>query len=231
MSKYKLINTLDRSKLAEGRNFGFACTTLLKKKNTLTVTTCPLTACRDFLNDIIWTQSTKKPYSIYGLKSEYVEGLFEKNRAYLLISIEKQGRDLKEYLNYKRDYETLKKNYKNLEKAINWFEKQFKIKSKTKIEEIEENRYLCIVPIFWTQGTYRISLYTLLLRTLMFWEQGDIIEFLKNFKHDASDTYIINGALPKIKIMLEGCIPEQDMSSIISPHNMGILSYVFPVKN
>ena len=55
-----------RSKLCEGRNYGVGFT-ILNKKGSKFETYLPFTACRDYLNDFAYVESTKKEIgSIYG---------------------------------------------------------------------------------------------------------------------------------------------------------------------
>lgn len=222
----KLIDRKKRSTLSEGRDYGFS-SALAKNVNGDIETVCPVTACKDFLNDVIYTEITGKPYSIYGLKYSK-QNIFSDGVGYLVFGIEKQGSfGSYDYPNYKRDLETLASNWKNLEKFINWFEKEFKLESLTKISQLGENRYLAVFPKFWAEGTYLISLYGLLMRTGFFYKEGEPMQFLKNFKYDTKDVYIINSALPKIELMLNGKIPKQDLNECGCPHSLGIVSYKF----
>jgi hypothetical protein len=223
--KLSLIDKKNRSTLSEGRNYGFS-TAMAKREDGNLVTVCPITACKDFISDVIYTEKTGKPYSIYGL-SYSKQNIFNDGVGYMVFGIEKQGRELSEYTNYKRDYETLASNYENLQKFINWFEKEFKLESFTEIKQIGENRYVAVFPLFWSEGTYLISLYGLLLRVGMFYKDGDIITYLKNFKNDSGDAMMINTVMNKIEKMLKGEIPKQDLNSCYSPHSTGIQGYSF----
>lgn len=214
-----------RASLSEGRNYGFA-STLAKRKDNKFISYCPLTCCKDFVSDLVYSEITGKEYNIYGLKS-YKYGLFADGVGYLIFGIEKQGRELVEYTNYKRDYEMLASNYKNLQKFINWFEKEFKVESLTEIKQIGENRYVATFPLFWADGTYLISLYGLLLRVGMFYKNEDVMAYLKDFKHDSGDAMMINTVMNKIERMLKGEIPKQDLGSCHSPHSIGISGFSF----
>ncbi len=223
--EFNLINSHNRASLSEGRNYGFASALAKRVDNTLT-TVCPITCCKDFISDVVYTEATGKPYSIYGL-SYSKQNIFQDGVGYMIFGIEKRGRELAEYDNYKRDYEMLAGNYNNLEKFINWFEKQFKLQSFTKIKQLGENRYLAAFPLFWGEGTYLISLYGLLLRVGIFYKDGDVMTYLKDFKYDSRDGMMINTIMPKLQKMLDGTIPKQDMNSCSSPHSTGIQGFNF----
>ncbi len=223
---YKLIEPFDRKSLSEGKDYGMAFAMVKKEKKVITCCIA-INCCKDFMSDLIWSNAVNKPYSIYGLNYS-PQNIYNKNEAYLVISIEKKGRNLVEYGNYKRDYDLLKSNYKNLQSYINQFEKRLKIKGLTKIEEIQENRYLVTFNTFWVKGTYLISLFTLLLRVGMFYKEGDIIAHLEGDNYDSADKYIVNSVISKIQQMLDGFIPEQNLNEVKSPHNLGIQSYAFP---
>ena len=223
-SQFNLIEKGKRSELSEGRNYGFATTLAYREDKTLH-TTHALTCCKDFENDVLFSFHTKKPYSIYGLKTEYIPNLFQDGVGYLIFSIEKQGRNENEYSNYKRDYETLPANIPNLLKFINWFEEKLNFKSLTKINQLKENRFVAIYPSEWSGGTYLISLYILLLRVGMFYKGEEPMQFLKQFKYDNQDAYMVNTALPKIERLLKNGLVKQDLNAISSPHNLGICTF------
>jgi hypothetical protein len=226
-AKYKgqfiLIDKQDRSKLSEGRNyqmgFGFAT-----KKGFTIELAYPISPCRDYLNDEVWSEVTGKSYSAYGLNSSK-KNLFKNNEAYLVFSICKQGRNLTEYSNYKRDYNMLAENYKNLQIFLNWFEDKLNVKQKTKITKLEDNKYLAVFDLFWSLETYKISLFTLLMRIGFFYKKGDCMEYLNKFEYNSDDKYLINTCIDKISRLLKGEIPKQDLSKVYAPHNIGICSF------
>ena len=55
------------------------------------------------------------------------------------------------------------------------------------------------------------------------------LDFLKSFKDDTSDQYLMVSALPKIEKMLNGNIPEQPLSSYDgrNVHSNGIIAFNF----
>jgi len=227
-----LVDTQNRSKLSEGRNWGVGYSFVLKNKNTYT-TQFPLTCCKDFLHEIVHSQHTKAEWSKYGLNTQYVDGLFDfkKNLAYMVIGILGYNKSKKEYAKQNDDIKTLSNNLTNLEKFLNWFEDKFKIENKTNLFRFKtDNRYLCVTPIWWTEHSYKISLYTWLIRVGFYWNGADdILEYLKDIKYSDEDRMFYKTIAPKLERMLSGDIPNPKMSKSDScPHERGIIGYNFP---
>lgn len=229
-SKYTFIDEKDRAVLNEGKNYGVGFSFCKKIDNTTFVNCYPQSCCKDYLSDCVFSEITGKPYSAHGLHSSK-QNLFVDGNAYLAMSILKRGaRNPVEYENYKRDCDALNTNYENIVKLLNWFEKKLKLKIKTKIIKIKDNLFILVVPLFWVGGTYLISLYSLLARMSIFYKSGDPMEYLNNFNYDASECYLIKPCIPKINLMFNGIIPEQDFNANISWHNCGIIGYQFPTS-
>lgn len=221
----KLINKQNRGLLAEGRNYGmgFAFCTV---KDDVVTTTMALTACKDFLNDQIWSDKTGKPYKIYGLSTEPL-GLFDGPVSHMVIGIlpyNKGGA----YHKMEADVAQLSGNYHKLQAFINNIESLLKLEELTSITPIEENRYLVTFPSFWTNATYLISLYTLLLRVGMYCGDEDALSYLATYNKSIDDKVYVDKSLPKLKAMIGGNIPEQDFSKLSSPHSVGIVNFPFP---
>lgn len=227
MKKYKLIDKQNRAILGEGRNYGCGFA-LCRKINDFTFETAyPISPCRDYLNDQVWSEVTGKEYNTYGLHS-FKQNLFTDTEGCMAFAICKMGPStLTEYPLFKRDCDTLEKNYLKLQEFINWFETQFKVEKLTQIIRISENLYVAVGSIFWFTETYKISLYSLLFRTGIFWESGDKIDFIKKFNFDYPDQALLKSALPKIELMLQGTVPKQDMNNLHHPHNVGICGFKF----
>lgn len=225
----KLIDEQKRSKLAEGRNYGVG-SGFAKIDGDNVITVMPITACKDFLNDFVYTENTNKPYKRHGFHTPYKLGVFneEKKECYLVFGVLKLGVYLGDYNGYDRDCKTLESNYKNLEKFLNSFEEKFKLENRTEITKLEDNRFLAKVPLFWAKATYRISLYGLLLRVGISYTHGDVMDFLNNI--DNNDIYAVKNVIPKIEMMCNGVIPEQDMNNLHDVHNCGIMTFEFPEK-
>ncbi len=213
--------------LSEGRSyqmgFGFAKKT---DKDTYE-TVMPVSACKDYLNDIVWSEATDKSILVYGLKYEK-QDIYDKDYAYLIISIltYKGGNP---YPDYEKDVERLEKNYRKLEAFINSFEETLTEGVFTKIDKIEENKYLVKVPLFFTRGTYLISLYSLLLRAGQYWDgEQNPEDFLTNFSASLVDTTLVKQATTKLKKLLNNGYIKQDLEKLggsYEVHNCGIISF------
>lgn len=218
-----------RSKLGEGRNYGVGFAFCRRVKNLLT-TIQPISPCKDYLNDVVYSELTGKPFKAYGLSTKK-EDIFTEQGGFLVFSVCLQGpSSLTKYPNFDRDCQALDKNYKELQKFIQFFEEKFKLLQLTEITKLGDNLFLAKVPKFWLQGTYRISLYSLLIRVgISFNGDKSPMDFLKSFTSDTSDQYLIVSALPKIDKMLNGNIPEQPFSSYNNSnvHSNGIVAFNF----
>ena len=83
-----------RSKLSEGRNFGVGFT-ILNKKGSKFETYLPFTACRDYLNDFAYVESTKKEIGkIYGYDHKILNCFDNKNIVYFGVKTLHYNQDL-----------------------------------------------------------------------------------------------------------------------------------------
>ena len=226
----KLTDTQNRAILNEGRNYGVGFAFAKRTdKNTLE-TVDPISPCKDYLNDRVFTEATGEPFQACGLKTT-PQNIFDGELAYLVMAVCKQGRNLVEYANYKRDYQALNDNYANAQKLINWFEDALKLKNKTKILKIKENSFVCVLPKFWAEMTYLISLYSLIIRMGIFYDGKALpFDFFTNYSQESGDKYYMNTVIRKMKMMIGGFIPKQDMKALIlnkTVHGNGIVTFLF----
>ena len=171
-----------RSKLCEGRNYGVGFT-ILNKKGSKFETYLPFTACRDYLNDFAYVESTKKEIgSIYGYNHKLLNCFDNKNIVYFGVKAlnynNNNGNDdkLGELQNI------LINNYKNLQIFLNRIETDLNIKIKTSIE-LDEDTLIIKCSKFWVKSTVLISVYTLLIRCYFnvdLTELKPFIDILKN---------------------------------------------------
>lgn len=225
MDKLTYVSNHPRSVLTEGRNYGLGFGFAKKDGNVLT-SVMPISPCKDYLNDVVYTEKTGKPYSAWGLSTKKT-GCFDDGNAYLVMSVCLKGaRSSYSYETYEKDKESLAKNAGYMQEAINWFEEKFGVNGRTKIEKIEDNLYVAIAPLFWVEATYLISLYALILRCAMEKSSGPAMEVLTK-DAPSGDYGSAQAAVPKVEQMLGGKIPKQDMSKPFSVHNEGIVSFSF----
>lgn len=223
-----LTDNKPRKVLHEGRNYqmGFA---FLKKAPKVSnfETVQPISPCKDYLNDVVWSEHMDAPIGAYGLKYSK-QGIFNKKKSYLVISIMPTfGMD--SYPSMDKDVANLKGNIENLQTFINFFDDSLGCKATT-IQEIEPNKYLVTMDYKWSKTTYAISLFTLLLRVGQFYKgTPNPMAFLSNFTAFPPDTYLLTDALPRIKTFIKNkSLPEQDLSALqehITIHNCGILAW------
>ncbi len=222
--KLKLGVQPDRSVLGEGRNYGLGFAFAERKGDTLDLVQ-PISPCKDYLNDVVYSEVTGKPYKAWGLVTAK-RGIF-KDEALLVIAVCKQGpRQGVEYPAYKADLKALDDNHTQIQKLINWFESKIKLKTLTKIAPLCPGKYLLSLPLWWVEATYRVSLVSLLARLGMYWDgKGDEWEFMGSVK--TADKYYLPPAIEKMKKMIKGNIPTQDFSQEFNVHNCGIVDYKF----
>lgn len=229
-----IIDKQDRSKLNEGRNYqmGFA---FLKKIAPVRLfeTVQPLSPCKDYLNDVVYSEATGEPVIAYGLKTKKENLFHDEKYAYLAIKImtRKDGGD---YGSLQKDIDNLNSNYLTLKSFINYFDTALGLK-KTQIYKANIDVDSIFVIKFdkaWAQYTYSISLFSLLLRVGQFYK-GDVppMDFLKSFSAFNPDVYLVQNVLPKINKILElKALPEQDLTTLppgTGIHNFGIMAFNF----
>lgn len=224
----------DRGKLGEGKNYGsgFAFCKVVKNK---WHTVQPISPCKDYLNDIVFAEWTGRTIRAYGLSASKKNIFDIKNgRAFMVMSICLMGgRDGTKYNGYETDCKILEENHKNLQAFINWFEEEMKLDSRTEISKIQDNLFAISFPIFWTKGTFLISLFSLLLRAGTYFKHpasktdaNNPLDFLKTMKHN--DVCLVNGIMDKVKNILKNNFKPQDLNKMTggtSVHNTGIVNY------
>ena len=176
----KIKELQDRSKLNEGRNFGVGFT-ILNKKGSKFETYLPFTACRDYLNDFAYVESTKKEIGqIYGYDHKLLNCFDKKNIVYFGVKTLHRNNQGK-YDKFDELQNILINNYKNLQIFLNIIETDLNIKIKTRIE-LDEDTLIIKCSKFWVKSTPLISVYTLLIRCYFNTdlEGNSIVDILKN---------------------------------------------------
>jgi hypothetical protein len=238
----KIKELQERSKLAEGRNFGVGFT-ILNKKGSKFKTFLPFTACRDYLNDFAYVESTKKEIGkIYGYDHKLLNCFDNKNIVYFGVkTLHKNGNGT--YDKFDELQKRLIENYQNLQDFLNRIELDLSIKIKTSIE-LDENTLIIKCSKFWIKSTPLISVYTLLIRcyfNVNLLEHRPIINILKDNKPFINDD----------SMMKQPCIDFYELylknkSKFISPdykgfglvkdkspsliHNFGISGFINKIK-
>lgn len=225
-----VVDKQNRGKLSEGRDYQMGFGFLRKTGVRLFETIQPISPCKDYLNDVVFSEATGEPVTAYGLKTSKIN-LFENEKyAYLGIKIlpHLRGND---YAQIEEHIQNLNDNYKNLKKFLNFFDKSLKLRI-SQIYQANDGIFVIKFDKAWASYTYSISLYSLLCRLGQFYK-GDVspMDFLKSFKDFNPDVYLCINSLPKINKILElGSLPTQDMSTLkpgIGVHNFGIMAFNF----
>ena len=154
----KIKELQERSKLNEGRDFGVGFT-ILNKKGSKFETYLPFTACRDYLNDFAYVESTKKEIGkIYGYDHKILNCFDNKNIVYFGVkTLHKNNQG--NYDKFDELQNILINNYKNLQIFLNRIETDLNIKIKTRIE-LDEDTLIIKCSKFWVKSTPLISVYT-----------------------------------------------------------------------
>ena len=176
----KIKELQQRSSLSEGRNYGVGFT-ILNKKGSKFETYLPFTACRDYLNDFAYVESTKKEIgSIYGYNHQLLNCFDKKNIVYFGVKALHRNNG-GEYDKFDECQKTLVDNYKNLQLFLNEIEAQLDIKIKTSIK-LDEDTLIIKCSKFWVKSTPLISVYTLLIRCYFNTdlEGNSIVDILKD---------------------------------------------------
>lgn len=201
-SEYTIINNQNRGVLSEGRNYQMAFAFCKKKDEKTFETIQPISPCKDYLNDVVFSEATGENISAYGLKTKR-NHIFDEDYGYMVISIEPNmnGGD---YGKLQKDRDNLNENYKLLEEFMQEFDKLFMDTNLTRIEKANDNYFIVYVPRIWVEQTYTISLYSLLLRIGQFWKKAQHpFEYIKNFKDFQPDVYLLNSCKTKIETIIK----------------------------
>ena len=176
----KIKELQQRSKLCEGRDFGVGFT-ILNKKGSKFETYLPFTACRDYLNDFAYVESTKKEIgNIYGYDHKLLNCFDKKNIVYFGVKTLHRNKE-GNYDKFDECQSKLINNYIHLEIFLNKIETDLNIKIKTRIE-LDEDTLIIKCSKFWVKSTPLISVYTLLIRCYFNTdlEGNSIVDILKN---------------------------------------------------
>lgn len=231
----KIIDKQNRGLLDEGRNNGMAFAFLEKKKDNFR-TVQPLSPCKDYLAEVVFTERYDMPTKGCGLNYLKKLNIFS-DVAYMVITILKSKRGSYDYSkSFENDVKLLAENHKQIERLMNDFEKQINLKILTEVTPANDDLFLVKFSADWCQSTHAISLYTLLLRVLMAATEKDkdIVSFLSSYSYHNGDKSLLNQNLNKIKLILkEKKLPpntrnyskEYLLKFMDSPHDNGITSW------
>lgn len=220
----------DRKELCEGRNYGVGFA-IARPEDNQVVLLMPISPCKDYLNDIVWSEHTGKSGENCGLKSSPQQA-FDTGIACMVVAIchYQCGSN---YQKYDKEIKYLDDNLDKLCEFIIFFERHINASKKgpiilTTAVKAETNRYVFYFDPIWVSAIYMISFYSMLIRMGVeggWGERGpsDPMEFLKTC--ECTDRGRCNKSMVgKIDKILSGDIPTPSMHDISRPHGQGLMS-------
>ncbi len=225
------IELLDgRLALGEGRQYGlgFGFAKQISPNHFKGVT--PISSCKDYLNNVVYTEVTGTKITAYGLTYSKTN-CFDEHYGYLFMSIlpYRMGGN---YTGMETHEKLLAQNYSKMELLMRHIDYKFKIptEQQTVISVTNDTKvYLVKVPVFYLSSTYMISLYALILRmSLTFDQKKSPKEFLDTFPSSDSDYSMWTRAKVKLEDLIKKGVPNQELKTITNPgaanvHNVGIM--------
>lgn len=184
MKTLKVISLANRDVLSEGRSCGLGMGFAKWTPKGLTGLS-PISACKDYLNDVIGAEWIKEPISACGL-TYTPSNVIPRSKSYLWlltsILLNKSGYSYTPYSTYKSDVELLKNSISKIEQYMHHVEHEFHIKNPTKIFNTDkEGIYAVRVDKNWFNSPFSISLYALLFRDVLDTLEPDAQEFLNSY--------------------------------------------------
>lgn len=228
LRKIKL-STIPRQSFSEGRSSGMGFA-FAKRQGSTFVASQPLSACKDFLNDEVWSEVTGEEYMMFGQKS-FKKNLFsDKRYAYMLISFlpnngsepsEKNKEELKKLIN----------NKDNVQRILRKLDSIMKTKGRTIIELTDNPDILLVkMPIEYSRTSYAISLYTLVCRNgVNFTKDQKFNEYFKSNNVYRDDKYLLTSITKFLTLDSEkqqNIFTQSEHFIKGGPHNKGIVEYM-----
>lgn len=230
----KITQNQKRSSLNEGRSYGIGFSILNKISDDKYETYLAFTACKDYLNDFIYVENTKKEIGlIHGYEHKLLNCFDNQDYFYLGVNT----------LNFKCGNEWKSKeealnllinNSQNLIKSINFIEELLHLENKTTFE-IDEDTLILKVPIYWAKSTPLISAYTLFIRCFFNMEFDENKDFMTQIDSHTpfitDDKYLKNTIVDFVKKIKDYKYDEVDYEKFTKLekseiHNFGISSYL-----
>jgi hypothetical protein len=165
----KITQKQNRGVLGEGRNYGMGYAILTTKDGLNFNTVNAFTACKDYLNDLIYVEKTGNLIgAIYGYRHPKVLNIFkDTDYFYLGLKALDYNASSESWSKFNNFSKKLMSNENNLIIGINKVEEFVNLSNKRTILYGKTDEELILkVPIDWVQQTYLISFYTLIIRWL-----------------------------------------------------------------
>lgn len=230
-----------RSVLSEGRNqgMGFAMLKRIDSKNYHTVN--PISPCKDFLAEVIFTENTGMGTAAYGLNYTEKNNILGKRKSYLVYKNMKPSKgDEESFSVEKKTFEQYSKEIKDGRKNIQDFINQFQTElgggyAPCRIEEVNDDQFLVSFDTRWAKSPYNISLFTLMLRVAKHYkDKQKVLEYLDSVPNTNIDYSLLKTARKKIVTILKNKklidipkshIKSREQDKNWTPHDAGICSW------
>ena len=177
-----IVDNCPRDPLGEGRSVGMAFAALKETNINHYETISPFSPCKDYLNDVLYTEHTGVTMGACGLKTLPKQGILDNSCLYLGIKfLNRKGDNNKEYemsLSYSneanskitraRHIEFYTKNLDFCNRILTEANLELGLRFTSELVPTkEEGEFLLILPIQYAHSTYLISLITGLVRSLV----------------------------------------------------------------
>jgi len=235
----KVIDSFRRKGLNEGRDHGLGYSILHKESDTEFKALMAFTACKDYLNDFVYVETTGKSLSsIYGFKHNYTGLLKGKEHFYLGLRPLNYLHGSK-YSGFEAVSNSLKDNNSNIIKYLNNLEDKFKVNGRTTFETYTDDILILKVPMFWIKFPFMFSLYGLLVRCFLNITKEELEKDPITTINDKKSTVIVgdNSLLSSLKNYLDSLNPDKllDYQYPTDPnssyiHNFGIIGRLNTIK-
>lgn len=233
-----IVEKCDRKVLIEGRSSGMGFAALKKVSDDEYHTVNPISPCKDYLNEVVFTENTGIPSKACGLIYSKKHGIFNEDYSYLVFKVQglkNNDHRVTSEFTVEEYTEIIRNSIKNIENFINNLQDRIGIENKLSITEANDDHFLVKFDTIWARSTQSISLLTLLLRIAKNYKGGDIIKYLNNVITEfANDKAMSKTVVKKLDIIFENKrLPTMTESFINvlkenpnrSPHSKGIISW------
>lgn len=213
-----------RSKLCEGRSIGIGFAFLKRMGENVYRMVQPLSPCKDYLNDVLYSEITGKPYGAWGLSTKK-EDILGDDRAYLSFADCPGSKHVKAAEFTTKEESLVPKDLANMLQFMHAMEKLLGIKEKTELVHAAPNLVFAKVSKDWVATTYAVSLWSFLIRNAIYSQGGDPMAELEKTK-DSGDRMYFNTIKKCIAAIQKNGMPKQDLSEVNSGiHDLGIISW------
>ena len=206
MKKLQINDNYSRSVLNEGRNYGMGFSILNKINNFEFDTLLPFSACKAYLNDIVYKTYYDNNMKLLAHGYNATEIKTFKNKKFFYFGLNmlhyKSGKNWNKFDEAKKELFT---NYMNMVNVINKFEKLINGSNyKTSFYKKNDDVIILKVPMFWVRKTYRISMLALICRlffnaTKLTTERGPLYLSKSHKPFISSDMYNTKSLIDFIK--------------------------------